>query len=403
MKHVLTLAIIISMMLMQVNTLSAQSEVVDSDQATVSHTSYVILPSAFGPDKSQLILENIALGYFSGEYGIANNLSLKGSFELFNPLFASEAPTLTLQPKVHGSITNHVNLAAELIHVIGFDDGSITVPHGLVTIGSRSDNVSLGFGRVYYNFFGVDDQYNAATLGGKLKLNDQWSVVTDNWLLFNVPQETFANVFNFYSLGLSKKMKKSFQLDFGLTYFSEADDFGKFPWPYFKFRADVSNVQAIFSKKPNRVKKVKPPIEIEKKEKLQKAIYGEFLGLGVLYSVNYDMRLSSSTKGDGLGIRVGLSSFGPIVVPLQVNYLLGGPRHFLELGSGVTLATKNFDVGDGTYGSFNASPNSSIGYRFQALNSGFFFKIGADYFYSFAISDDGGTIWPTVGLGYSFR
>ena len=403
MKQTFTLVIIITLLLMYTNTLSAQSEVVDSDQTTADHTSYVILPSAFGPDKSQLILENIALGYFSGEYGLANNLSFKGSFELFNPLFASEAPTLTLQPKVHGSVTDYVSLAAELIHVIGFGDGSITVPHGLATIGSRTDNFSLGYGRVFYNYFGVDDQYNAASISGKLKLNDVWSVVTDNWLLLNVPDDTFANVFNFYSVGLSKKMKKSFQLDFGLTYFSEEEDLGKFPWPYFKFRANASNAKSLFSKNTNRVKKVKEPIEIEKKEKLQKGIYGEFLGLGILYSVNFDVRLSSTQKGDGLGLRVGFSAFGPLVVPLQINYLAGGPRHFLELGSGVTLANQNFDVSNGTYGSFNVSPSSSLGYRFQALNSGFFFKIGADYFYTFDISDDGATIWPTVGFGYSFR
>ncbi len=395
--------VIILIMLINVSSINAQSALDESDSNSADHTSYVILPSAFGPSKSQLILENIAAGFFSGEYGISKNISLKSSFELFNPLFSGESPTLTIQPKVHGAVFKNVSVAAELIHVIGFDDGSVTIPHGLVTIGSKKNNASIGFGRVFYKFFGVDDQYNAASLGAKAKLNEKWSLITDNWLLLDVPEPSFANTFNFYSIGVSKKMKKSFHLDFGLTYFSEAEDFGRLPWPFFKFRADASDVKSLFSKNPNKVKKKKDPIKIERKDKLQKAIYGEFLGIGTVYSVNFDMRFSRRPKGDGLGFRVGLSHFGVTTIPIQVNYLIGGVRHYLELGSGLTLASKNFDIGDGAYGSFNVTPSSSLGYRFQALNSGFFAKVGVDYFYTFTISDDDATLWPAIGIGYSFR
>ncbi|MCE3282407.1 MAG: hypothetical protein K0Q66_1144 [Chitinophagaceae bacterium] len=80
-----------------------------------------------------------------------------------------------------------------------------------------------------------------------------------------------------------------------------------------------------------------------------KAVYLEALGIGGLYSLNFDTRLVKG-KQDGWGIRAGLeycrvrtiNYYGDTLqqdvfgLPLMVNYLLGKGNNFLELGLGVT-------------------------------------------------------------------
>lgn len=381
--------------------LKGQESTSSSDQV---RSSYLILPSAHGPEKGQLWIENIDLGYFGADYGFNKNFSIKGSFELFNPLFSSEAPTLSIQPKLHFPLSQKVHIAADFINVIAFDGDYISIPHGVITVGDNSKNVSLGYGHIFYNFFSVDEEFDGISLSGEYRINDRWSVITDNWVLFNEPERSFANRFNFHSLGLSKKVKDAYYLEFGLTYFTELEDFGRYPWPFIKFRAD-RDVFFPFLKKGAKVKAAQPKrvTEVKKKDRKKKTIYGEFLGVGYIYSLNYDVRFTSTSKGNGPGMRIGVSNFGATYFPIQVNYLIGGQRHFLELASGVTLATSNYSINNGTYGSFNVSPSSSIGYRFQPVNNGVFIRLSADIFYSFSIDQDGFMPWGGLGIGYSFR
>lgn len=149
------------------------------------------------------------------------------------------------------------------------------------------------------------------------------------------------------------------------------------------------------------VKSEKDLIQDEKKRKI--SIYGEVLGIGVYNSVNLDVRIFKRRKGDGLGVRMGIGQFGAWYFPLQLNYLIGGPKGYLELASGATFATSNFDLGDGTYGSANWSVSSSIAFRFQPINKGFFLRVAADLFYELNV-DRGDRIQPTggLGIGYSF-
>src|SRR5512133_2578135 len=76
-----------------------------------------------------------------------------------------------------------------------------------------------------------------------------------------------------------------------------------------------------------------------------KSVFLEVGGNGGLASVNFDSRLSSTEKG--LGYRVGFGFIPPTyefftsrptiwTVPIGLNYLVGGHRHYLETGLGLT-------------------------------------------------------------------
>lgn len=88
------------------------------------------------------------------------------------------------------------------------------------------------------------------------------------------------------------------------------------------------------------------------------------------YSINYDIRFGNSFKG--WGVRVG-AGFLParqqvLSVPVQLNYLAGNSRHFLEMGGGLTFYHSN--EADPLWGVVSGSGAAvfgalSAGYRYQ--------------------------------------
>ncbi len=159
-----------------------------------------------------------------------------------------------------------------------------------------------------------------------------------------------------------------------------------------------------------------------------KAIYGELLGNGGLYSVNFDMRTAKGRR-DGWGIRAGFEYLGLATdsagvkqlsvsllgLPFAVNYLFGKKRGFLELGLGATWLRGKAKARDATtvpsddetfnvplvdiegkgaiiVGTFN------IGYRYVPYENGIMFRAMLT---PFIVTDK---IIPFVGfsLGYKF-
>ena len=131
-------------------------------------------------------------------------------------------------------------------------------------------------------------------------------------------------------------------------------------------------------------------------------IFGELLGSGGIYSVNYDRRLVSNLKNDGPGVRLGASYMSTVfTAPLEFNYLVG-KRHYLDMAIGVTLSTGTIDLADGPTDHFSTNFNLSLRYRFQALTQGLFFQIGGTYFTNNEILSDGLQAVPSLALGYRF-
>lgn len=120
------------------------------------------------------------------------------------------------------------------------------------------------------------------------------------------------------------------------------------------------------------------------------AIYGEFLGQGLLYSINYDYRIS-----DHYGLRAGFSSWSmPSIMlfvngsfsftgfPIMLYYLSGDGSSHLELGVGIvpsTVSVTGHEIFLGSDISGSASvllETATIGYRLQPRDGGFLFRIG---------------------------
>jgi len=148
----------------------------------------------------------------------------------------------------------------------------------------------------------------------------------------------------------------------------------------------------------------------------RKAVFVELLGNGVLFSANFDMRFVKGKDGS-IGFRAGLGDFflnahsgnvdvivNGITFPMEVNYLLGKSRHFLETGIGITpyyIKTK-LTFSDYRFNGkgLNLMSFLNIGYRYQPLNKGLMFRVN----WNPLITYDGLFFkWFGLSLGYVFK
>jgi hypothetical protein len=148
-----------------------------------------------------------------------------------------------------------------------------------------------------------------------------------------------------------------------------------------------------------------PEIYPQGETKLRKnSIYGELLGSGFLFSINYEREIH---RKDNLQVnfRVGFGSAIFInAVPLTgLNVLVGRKQNFFELGfNGIRTYAVDFFGGSGNY----VLGNPVIGYRFQGYK-GIIFRASFTPFFQLYdpedwISDQ--TFVPFLGLslGYKF-
>ena len=135
------------------------------------------------------------------------------------------------------------------------------------------------------------------------------------------------------------------------------------------------------------------------------SFYAELGGNGGIISINYERLVPVGNKA-GLSFRIGAGTAGSAdtatndiayTALVEVNFLYGKSKHFLETGIGFTNA---FVVN-------NTEQWCSIklGYRYQA-KKGFLFKIAPMYIYNFEKLDGNddvfGGLWLGLSIGYSF-
>ncbi len=106
---------------------------------------------------------------------------------------------------------------------------------------------------------------------------------------------------------------------------------------------------------------------------LKNAVYFEVFGVGGLYSLNYDRRISRE-----LDFRLGFTT-SPILngFPVMLNYLAGSHSNYFEIGVGalIVVTTPNGKP----FFSISSAPSScilvgTIGYRYQPDSSGYVFR-----------------------------
>jgi hypothetical protein len=131
-----------------------------------------------------------------------------------------------------------------------------------------------------------------------------------------------------------------------------------------------------------------------------KAVYGEFLGSGLVFSANFDTRFKGH-KGFGLRAGVGFAGgdgSGIVTFPLGLNYLAGRGPHYFEIGASATLVSQaysSFDDDDESSSSWFFHPH--FGYRYTKPSNSFNGRI-----YVGPIIGDGFAFFPFGGISVGY-
>lgn len=129
-------------------------------------------------------------------------------------------------------------------------------------------------------------------------------------------------------------------------------------------------------------------------------IYLEAGGSGIIYSINYDGRLSKMENGIGIRLGIGGASYsgdGYLAIPLQLNYLLGSKGQYLELGAGITYVSVS-DIFFDNSSSNNVAGSFVIGFRKQPFG-----KKGLTWRLAFTPFIGFGAVQPWAGASVGFR
>jgi len=124
-------------------------------------------------------------------------------------------------------------------------------------------------------------------------------------------------------------------------------------------------------------------VEPEEERRAPNTVYIEGLGAGLFYTVNYERLVL-----EDLAVRVGVGYYrvddvGIISVPISVSYLgLGGQRHMMEIGAGVSIFYAADLLGSGLLRATGSAvvPLGTVfaGYRYHPTGrAGFHFRAGA--------------------------
>lgn len=108
-------------------------------------------------------------------------------------------------------------------------------------------------------------------------------------------------------------------------------------------------------------------------EDANNAVYIELGGPAIIYSVNYERRISDFNIRVGVG-GAAFDGAGYLIAPIGANYIgLGSMNHHAELG---VTANVGFTGVNGGGEVFFASFSPIAGYRFQERDGGFSFRAG---------------------------
>lgn len=141
-------------------------------------------------------------------------------------------------------------------------------------------------------------------------------------------------------------------------------------------------------------------------------LYGELLGQGIIYSLNYEHRFINAISG-----RIGYTSWsfpaifflieGSIELkgfPVMINYLSGKGNHHGEFGLGAFLGKVKISGTEIFWGSTIEGEKAfilgtgTLGYRYQPTTNGLLFKIGLTPIFNFKDA----ALSAGLSLGYAF-
>lgn len=155
-------------------------------------TRYLFSPSAYSLRKGEAYYQNTYLVLNSFNYGITDRFTIGAGFELIST-FSGE-PIFFITPKYSFPISEKWNAGAGILYANAAieDFSGLGIGYGLVTYGSRDNNVTLGAGFGY-----VDGEFTPEpvfTLSGMRRIGRKAALVTENWL---VPAGGYYGVYSY--------------------------------------------------------------------------------------------------------------------------------------------------------------------------------------------------------------
>jgi hypothetical protein len=195
-------------------------------------TRYLFSPSAYSLKKGEAYYQNTYLLVNSINYGVTDNFTIGGGFELISTFTGN--PIFFITPKYSFKINEKVRAGAGVLYatVISSDFGVLGIGYGILTYGTSDDNVTLGAGYGYVDN-GIANK-PVLTLSGMKRISRRIGLVSENWL---IPADNYYGLFSYGIRFMSEKITVDFAflnnsdiastIFIGMPYIDFAVKFGK--------------------------------------------------------------------------------------------------------------------------------------------------------------------------------
>ncbi|HEC43211.1 MAG TPA: hypothetical protein ENI20_10320 [Bacteroides sp.] len=170
-------------------------------------TRYLFSPTGIPLKKGEGYYQNTYVILQSFNYGITNNISIGGGFDVITP-FVRETPVFFfLSPKLGFKVAEKLHIGGGILYVntSSFDLESLLIGYGVFTYGNTDNNITAGLG---WGF--VDGESNSKpiiTISGMTRVSRRFGLVSENWF---IPTETYYGVLSYGMRFISEKITVDF-------------------------------------------------------------------------------------------------------------------------------------------------------------------------------------------------
>ena len=171
-------------------------------------THYYLFPSGYSLKKGQSYYENIWVFANSYSYGVTDNFTISAGAEVFSLLFLRQVPLIYFSPKLSIPFENQkgaVGLNTTILIVPGNNLDGAGFLSGTFTLGSRSNNVSIGAGLGFNFDGGITDEIVPFTFSFIKRVSKKISIMSENWIIV---ENDFDDVFGTISGGVRVHFKE---------------------------------------------------------------------------------------------------------------------------------------------------------------------------------------------------
>jgi hypothetical protein len=161
-------------------------------------TRYLFGPSAFSLSQGEAYYQNTYVVLNSFNYGVTNNFTIGGGFELVST-FSGE-PTFFITPKYSFPVAEKWRAGAGVLYLATTIDGDefeddfsgMGIGYGVLTYGNTENNATLGLG---YGFVdGEIAEKPVITISGMTRISRRFGLVSENWI---IPEEGIGGLFSY--------------------------------------------------------------------------------------------------------------------------------------------------------------------------------------------------------------